>query len=203
MLIVGLTGNIAAGKSAVASRLAALGAPVIDADLLARAAVDPGTPALARIVERWGHQMLTAGGMLDRAALRRIVFSDATERAALDAIVHPEIARLREERTAEQRGRGAPLVICDIPLLFEAGLESTVDLVVLVNAPDAVRRARLIGDRGCAPDEANAMMAAQMPAARKRTRAHHIIENDASLAELDANVLTLHEALLRASRTQA
>lgn len=203
MLIVGLTGNIAAGKSAVASRLAALGAPVIDADLLAREAVNPGTPALARIVERWGHRMLTAGGVLDRAALRGIVFADATERAALDAIVHPEVARLRDERAAEQRARGAALVICDIPLLFEVGLERTVDLVVLVDAPDALRRARLIGDRGLAPDEADAMMAAQVPAARKRARAHHIIENDGSLEELDAKVRTLHEALLRAARARA
>lgn len=203
MLIVGLTGNIAAGKSAVASRLAALGVPVIDADLLAREAVDPGMPALGQIVERWGLRILTPSGTLDRAALRGIVFSDAAERAALDAIVHPEVARLREARAAAERARGAPLVICDIPLLFEAGLENTVDLVVLVDAPDAIRRARLIGDRGLAPDEADAMMAAQMPAALKRERAQQIVDNDGTHAELDAKVRTLHAALLRLSRAHA
>lgn len=196
MLIVGLTGNIAAGKSAVAERLAAFGATVIDADVLAREAVRPGTRALRRIVDRWGVAVLDTDGALDRAALRRIVFADAAERAALDAIVHPEVARLREAHVADARARGDRLVICDIPLLFETGLESRMDQVVLVDAPAELRLARLVRDRGLSESEAAAMMAAQMPAERKRRGAHHIIENDGTLAELDAKVAALHRALM-------
>lgn len=195
MHIVGLTGNIAAGKSAVAARLAALGAPVIDADLLARAAVEPGTPALAAIAARWGAGVLAPDGRLDRAALRRIVFADPSERRALDAIVHPEVARLRDAAVAAERARGATIVVCDIPLLFEAGLEDSVDTIVLVDAPAATRRARLVRDRGLTPADADAMIAAQLPAASKRGRAHFVIDNDGTRAELDARVDALWAAL--------
>jgi dephospho-CoA kinase len=195
MRIVGLTGNIAAGKSAVAARLAARGAPIIDADLLAREAVAPGTPALAAIAHRWGAGVLGADGALDRGALRRIVFVDPAERDALDAIVHPAVARLRKAAVETARRRGEPIIVCDIPLLFEAGLEDTVDTIVLVDAPEALRRERLIRDRGLAPAEADAMMAAQMPADWKRARAHHLIENDGTLEELDARVEALWETL--------
>lgn len=195
MRIVGLTGNIAAGKSAVAARLAALGAPIIDADLLAREAVAPGTPALAAIAHRWGAGVLRPDGALDRGALRRIVFADPAERAALDAIVHPAVARLRNAAVETARRRGEPIVVCDIPLLFEAGLEDTVETIVLIDAPEAMRRSRLIRDRGLAPAEADAMIAAQWPADRKRARAHHVIENDGTLEDLDARVEALWETL--------
>lgn len=199
MLIVGLTGNIAAGKSMVAQRLAALGATVIDADHLAREAVRPGTRALRRIVDRWGVGVLMPDGTLDRAALRKIVFADDVERAALDAIVHPEVALLREEEVAAARARGDRLVVCDIPLLFEVGLEGAMDRVVLVDAPPEVRRERLMRDRGLSASAASAMMAAQMPSQRKRDRAHHLIDNDGTVEELDAKVRALHEELLRAA----
>ena len=199
MLIVGLTGNIAAGKSMVAQRLAALGATVIDADHLAREAVRPGTRALRRIVDRWGVGVLMPDGSLDRTALREIVFADDVERAALDAIVHPEVALLREEAVAAARARGDRLVVCDIPLLFEVGLEGAMDRVVLVDAPPQVRRARLMRDRGLSASAASAMMAAQMPSQRKRDRAHHLIDNDGTVEELDAKVRALHEELLRAA----
>lgn len=199
MLIVGLTGNIAAGKSMVAQRLAALGATVIDADHLAREAVRPGTRALRRIVDRWGVGVLMPDGSLDRTALREIVFADDVERAALDAIVHPEVALLREEAVAAARARGDRLVVCDIPLLFEVGLEGAMDRVVLVDAPPEVRRERLMRDRGLSASAASAMMAAQMPSQRKRDRAHHLIDNDGTVEELDAKVRALHEELLRAA----
>jgi dephospho-CoA kinase len=198
MRIIGLTGNIAAGKSAVAARLSALGAHLIDADLLAREAVAPGSPALAAIVARWGPALLTAAGTLDRAALRRIVFSDAAERAALDAIVHPEVARRRDTAVAAAEAAGAELVICDIPLLFEAGLEDTVDAIILVDAPEAVRRERLIRDRGLSPAEADAMIAAQMPSALKRARADYIIENSSSREALAAQADALWHSLANA-----
>lgn len=195
MLVVGLTGNIAAGKSAVAARLASHGVPIVDADRLARDAVAPGSPALGRIVARWGTGILDADGALDRAALRRIVFADATERRALDAIVHPEVARLREAAVAALRDHGERLVVCDIPLLFEAGLEGSVDRIVLVDAPVAVRRERLVQDRGLSAAEADAMIAAQQPSASKRARAHAVIDNTGSRAELEAAVDALHDAL--------
>lgn len=199
MLIVGLTGNIAAGKSMVAQRLAALGATVIDADHLAREAVRPGTRALRRIVDRWGVGVLMPDGTLDRTALREIVFADDVARAALDAIVHPEVALLREEEVAAARARGDRLVVCDIPLLFEVGLEGEMDRVVLVDAPPEVRRERLMRDRGLSASAASAMMAAQMPSQRKRDRAHHLIDNDGTVEELDAKVRALHAELLRAA----
>jgi dephospho-CoA kinase len=193
MLTVGLTGNIAAGKSAVASRLAELGALVVDADILAREAVEKGRPALDAIRARWGNGVLRADGSLDRAALRRIVFSDPAERAALDAIVHPAVARLRNAAVETARRRGEAIVVCDIPLLFEAGLERTVDRVVLVDAPVALRRARLVGDRKLAPDEADAMIAAQLPADAKRARADYVIDNDGTPEELEAHADALWE----------
>lgn len=195
MRIVGLTGNVAAGKSAVAARLAEHGALVIDADVLAREAVGPGRPALARIVERWGRGVLRPDGTLDRAALRRIVFADPAERAALDAIVHPAVARLRDAAVETARRRGESIVVCDIPLLFEVGLEDTVDTIVLVDAPAAVRRERLIRDRGLAPEEADAMIAAQWPSETKRAHAHHVIDNTGTREALDAQVDALWEAL--------
>jgi dephospho-CoA kinase len=195
MYILGLTGNIAAGKSAVASRLAALGAHVIDADLLAREAVAPGSVGLAAIVRRWGPSILAADGTLDRAALRRIVFADPAERAALDAIVHPEVARRRSQAVAAAEEAGAAIVVCDIPLLFEADLENTVDAVLLVEAPASMRRERLLRDRGLTPKEADDMIAAQMPSELKRGHAEYIIENVGSREELIAQVDALWSEL--------
>lgn len=191
MHVIGLTGNIAAGKSTVAAGLTAAGLPVIDADTLAREVVAPGTPALAAIVARWGPTILAADGTLDRAALRRRILANPADRTALEAITHPAIAARRAARTAELAATGAPVVICDIPLLFEAQLEDTVDEIVLVDAPVAVRRARLIRDRGIAPSEADALIAAQMPAERKRAYADVVIENAGSRADLEAAIAML------------
>src|SRR5919199_6747659 len=132
MLLVGLTGNIASGKSTVARMLAERGATVIDADVLARRAVEAGTPAYAKVVERWGREVLAADGRLDRAALRGIVFSNPAELEQLNAIVHPEVERMREELVAAARARGDGVVVCDIPLLFERELAGRFDCVVLV-----------------------------------------------------------------------
>lgn len=199
MRIVGLTGNIAAGKSLVAQRLVELGAPLVDADLLAREAVAPGSAGLAAIVARWGPGLLAADGSLDRAALRRIVFADADERRALDAIVHPEVARLRDLALARHRADGARVVVCDIPLLFEAALEDSVDTIVLVHAPAALRRERLLRDRGLSAAEADAMIGAQMPSEWKRERADHVLENVGTRDELRAAVDRLWPLLDSAS----
>lgn len=195
MRIIGLTGNIASGKSSVARLLAERGIPVIDADVLAREAVAPGSPALARIVERFGLEALAPDGTLDRTALRRRVFGAPLELDALNAIVHPAVGRLRDVALDRQRAAGAPVVVCDIPLLFEAGLTGSVDTILLVDAPRDVRLDRLVRDRGLAPAEAMQMIAAQMPAELKRARADVVIDNDGSREDLAARVDAAWRAL--------
>lgn len=201
MLVIALTGNIAAGKSSVARHFAAWGATVIDADALAREAVAPGTDALRAIAARWGPAVLQADGTLDRAALRAVVFADAAERAALDAILHPEVGRRRAAALAAARARGERLVICDIPLLFEAGLGGTVDGVVLVDAPAALRRERLLRERGLSPAQADAMIAAQWPSERKRPLADWIIDNTGSFADLAARAHGVFDTLAARARS--
>ena len=123
---------------------------------------------------------------MDRAAVRQVVFADDGLRRGLEAIVHPEVRRLRDEWTAEQRAAGAGVVVWEIPLLFETEMEGEVDVVVLVDAPTGVRRRRAMGTRGLSGEEADAMMAAQMPADRKREGAHFVIENGGTRDELAA-----------------
>ena len=188
MLLVGLTGNIASGKSSAARLFAERGATVIDADLLAREAVRPGTPALAAIVERWGQAVLAPDGVLDRPSLRARVFAEPAELEALNAIVHPEVGRLRDEALDAARTRGDRVVVCDVPLLFERDLAGDFDVVVLVDAPRDLRLERLVHDRGLREPEAMAMIAAQMPAELKRARADHVIENAGTREALAAAV---------------
>lgn len=203
MLKVGLTGNIAAGKSTVARTWRELGGTVVDADLLARQAVAPGTPALAAIEAQWGPWVLEEGGGLDRAALRQIVFSDPGARARLEGIVHPAVASLRDDLYREAKARGESLVVADIPLLFEVGLADEFDVVVLVDAPEETRLMRLVGDRGMDPDEARRMMAAQMPSALKRARADVVIENTGSIADLERRAGEVWRDLFRRAESHA
>ena len=183
MYRVALTGNIASGKSAVADEWSRLGAHVIDADVLARQAVAPGTDALRRIEELFGSGVIV-NGALDRAALGRIVFGDADRRRQLEAIVHPEVQRLRARAEAEAAERGHAIVVHAIPLLFETGLESGFDAVVLVDADERVRLERLVTKRSLDEAEATAMIASQQPAAAKRARADYVIDNNSTLDDL-------------------
>lgn len=205
MLHLALTGNIASGKSTVASLLKAHGATIIDADLLAREAVRPGTAALEAIVDRFGPSVLQADGLLDRPALRRHVFRDPVARDALNAIVHPVVARLRDAQLAAATRRGDAVVISDTPLLFEVGLEQAFDGVILVDAPEPERLARLQRDRGLSPDEAQAMIDAQWASAQKRSRATWIIDNDGPPEQLPVRVAELWQTIqalpLRGSAT--
>ena len=195
MLLVGLTGNIASGKSTVAHLLAARGATIIDADVLARRALDAGTAASQEIVGRWGKDVLSADGYLDRGALRRRVFQDIEELEELNRIVHPEVARMRDRLVAEARERGDKIVVCDSPLLFENKLMDGFDCIVLVDAPRPTRLDRLVRTRGLTETEALDMIAAQMPAELKRARADFVIDNTSSLAELEARVDEVWESL--------
>lgn len=196
MLLVGLTGNIASGKSTVAQLFSERGATIIDADVLARRAVERGTPAYDAIVRRWGTSVLAPDKHLDRAALRRIVFAKASELEALNEIVHPEVERLRQQRVAEARARGDRIVACDIPLLFEKKMADRFDRIVLVDAPRPLRLERLVSDRDLVETEAMAMIAAQMPAELKRARADFVIDNAGTLAQLEHRVSEVWAALL-------
>jgi dephospho-CoA kinase len=200
MLLVGLTGNIASGKSTVSRMFAERGATIVDSDVLARRAVEPGTPVHGRIVARWGAAVLDRDGRLDRAALRRIVFSDPDEREQLNAIVHPEVERMREAIVRAAERRGDRVVVCDIPLLFEKQLADRFDRVVLVDAPRAVRLERLLRERGLDEAEAQGMIAAQMPAELKRARADLVIDNGGTLEELERQVAAAWAALEEAEQ---
>jgi dephospho-CoA kinase len=188
MVLVALTGNIASGKSEVGRLLGQHGATIIDADVLARRAVERGRPAYRAIVERWGREILLPDESIDRAALRHIIFANPRDREALNAIVHPRIEELRDASVLEARRRGDRVVVCDIPLLFERGLEAKFDRIILVDAPAATRLERLRRTRRLDEVEAKAMMASQMPADLKRRRADYIIDNDGSLESLAQRV---------------
>lgn len=180
--MVGLTGGIGAGKSAVARRLAELGAVVVDADQLAREVVAPGTDGLAEIVQAFGPSVLAEDGCLDRPALGRLVFADPAARRRLEAIVHPKVRR----RTAELVAAAPPdaVVVNDIPLLVESGLAAGFDVVIVVEADPDVRVERLVRYRGMAGDEARARIAAQASDAERRAVADVVIRNDGSLDDL-------------------
>jgi dephospho-CoA kinase len=197
MILIGLTGNIASGKSEVARMLADRGATVIDADVLAREAVRPETQALKDIVKRWGKDILKKDGSLDRKALRQIVFADQSELDALNRIVHPGVTRLRDREIAIAKERGDPIVVCVIPLLFERNLVEEFDAIVLVDALRPLRLERMATTRGLEETDAMNMIVAQMPAELKRARADYVIENNGSLDDLERDVDALWSSLQR------
>ncbi len=205
VLMVGLTGGIGSGKSAVAARLAELGAVVIDADQVAREVVTPGSAGLAEIVATFSERVLDAHGALDRAALGAIVFGDAAARRRLEAITHPRV----RARTAELVAAAPPhaIVVNDVPLLVEVGAAPTYHLVVVVQAALATRLARLTRNRGMDRAEAERRIAAQADDARRRAAADVVLSNDGDLTELHAAVdalwcdrLVPYEENLRARR---
>ena len=197
MLLVGLTGNIAGGKTEVSKLLGDLGATIIDSDVLAREVVEPGTPALEAIVRNWGSSVLAPDGTLDREALRNNVFQDPDELQELNEIVHPEIEKRRDAAIAEARERGDSVVVCVIPLLFEKHMVEDFDKVVLVDAPRPLRFERLQKKRGIEEAEALRMIAAQMPAELKKARADYCIDNTSSMEDLRKQVEALWEDLQR------
>jgi dephospho-CoA kinase len=196
MLSVALTGNIGAGKSTVADLFRRWGATVIDADALVREVQSPGQPALAAIAGRFGNELIRADGTLDRAALRAKVLKDPQALAALNRIVHPEVHRRRTGLLAEAASRGDRIVVSDIPLLFEAADPSEFDVVILVDAPESVRRSRLLDSRRLPREDIERLMAAQLSSALKRSRSDYIIENSGDLAALERSALSVWQALL-------
>jgi dephospho-CoA kinase len=196
MLNVALTGNIAAGKSAVAALFRQWGATLIDADAIVRQVQAPGGPVVARIAEAFGPAVVRPDGELDRPRLRRLVLDDPEARAALERIVHPAVQGRREQLLGEAAARGDRIVVSDIPLLFEAADPAGFDAVVLVDAPEPVRLARLMAHRGLAEDEARRMIAAQLPAREKRARSDFVIDNDGDFAALERAAASVWRALL-------
>jgi len=203
MLNVALTGNIAAGKSTVVGFFRRWGATIVDADELAREAEAPGSDVLAAIARRFGTDVLTADGSLDRAALRSKVMGDDVALADLNTLVHPAVQRRRADLLREAEQRGDVLVVNDIPLLFEVLDPAQFDVVVLVDAPPPLRLTRLRAMRGLSNEDADRMIAAQMPAERKRARSQYVIENAGSLPELEAQARTVFRELRRRAATHA
>lgn len=186
MISVGLTGNVASGKSEVSRIWAEAGVPVVSADQLARDAVRPGSEGLSSVVDAFGPEVLSEDGTLDRARMRSTVFGDEAARRRLEDIVHPIVWRLRDEWLGARKAEGAAIVVSEIPLLFETGREGDFDVVVFVDAPADVRLARMIEHRGLSEEEGRRIMAAQMPADEKRARADVVLQNDGTLEELEA-----------------
>lgn len=182
---VGLTGGVGAGKSSVAALLAERGAVVIDADAVAREVVEPGTPGFAAVVEHFGASVVGADGRLDRPALAAIVFADAGQRNALNAIVHPLVRRRSGELMAA--APAGAIVVYDMPLLVEHGSAADFDVVVVVLADVDVRLRRL-ADRGMPADDARARMANQASDDERRAVADEVVVNDGDRATLAAQV---------------
>ncbi len=203
MLNVGLTGNIASGKSTVARLFADWGAVVIDADAIVHALEQPGTPVFNAIVAKFGEDVLAPDGRLDRPALRARVFGNRDALAALNGMVHPAVAAERDRQMAEARAARTKVLIQDIPLLFEVMDPKQFDAVVLVDAPEAARRERLERLRGLDPDTAKSMIGAQRPSAEKRPKATFIIDNEADFATLDKRAREVWRQLERRAARSA
>lgn len=196
VLVLGVTGGIACGKSLVTSQLIACGAVAIDADQLAREVVSPGTPGLRRLVERFGAEILSPEGGLDRVAMADRIFADATARADLNRMLHPAIAELAVSRLATLRAEGkAPLIVYEAALLFEVGAETRVDKVVVVSLPETLQVQRLMLRDGLDAAAARARIAAQMPLAEKVARGDFVIDNSGSVAATGRQVATLFTQL--------
>jgi dephospho-CoA kinase len=200
--LVGLTGGIATGKSTVARLIAERGIPVVDADQLAREAVAPGEPALAEIARRWP-QVIAGDGRLDRRRLGAIVFADAVARGRLEAILHPRIAALADERAAALAAQGHPLAFYEASLLVETGRHRDFDGLVVVNASPETQIARVMARDRLARDEARARLAAQLPLREKLAVATSVIDNDGDLAATTAQVDRLLAELGAPARSKA
>ena len=197
MLRVGLTGGIGSGKSEVSKRLAAYGAALIDADVAARAVVEPGTPGLGEITAVFGPQVLLPDGRLNRERLGQIVFADDGALAKLNAIVHPlvhERTQQLEQQATATLGPGG-IIVQDVPLLAENGLQNGFDTVIVVDAPDDQRLQRLIETRGMTAEHARERMAAQAGRDQRLAIADIVVDNSGTLADLDQQVAEVWSVL--------
>ena len=196
---VGLTGGIASGKSAASAMFEALGVPVLDADQTARDVVEPGTPGLARIIETFGNEVLTADGQLDRAKLRAIVFKDNDKRQALEAIVHPAV---RVAMQAWRESLDTDYCILAIPLLVESGLNRMTDRVLVIDVDPDTQRRRLIERDGIDAALAERMIQSQVGREERLAAADDVVDNNGSLAGLQSQIDTLHRRYVALSHAE-
>lgn len=203
MLNVGLTGNIASGKTAAAVLFRDWGATIIDADAIVRRLQRPGTAIFQAIVDRFGPDALGPDGSLDRSALRARILANPAEKRALEAIVHPAVDAERRRLMHHAASRRDGIVINDIPLLFEAMDPARFDAIVLVDAPVPLRMERLMQQRGLPAGDAARLIAAQLPAETKRARAHYLIDNDGSRDLLRDRAWQVWRKLLSRARALA
>jgi dephospho-CoA kinase len=194
MLLVGLTGGLGAGKSTVARMLGDRGAVVVDADELARQALEPGTRAFKEVCDLFGDEVLTPQGEIDRRALAQKVFADEEKRRALESITHPEVFRKLAGIVESHQGTNA-VVVFDAPLIMETGFDQAVDVLVVVTAPQDEQVARVNRDRGMAQEEARARIASQVDPEQRVARADELLRNDGDLRELERQVEELWERL--------
>jgi dephospho-CoA kinase len=187
VLLVGLTGGIGSGKSTVARLLERRGAVVIDADQLARDAVAKGTPGFEQVVRAFGEEIVAPDGDLDRPALATIIFSDPERKAALESVVHPEVARRFGEQVGELRGTDK-IVVYVSPLLVELGLAPAFDAVIVVTASPHLRVSRVASGRDLSPEDVRGRMATQATDEQRMEVADILVDNDGSLAELEPQV---------------
>ena len=202
MLLVGLTGGMGAGKSTVARMLEQRGAVVVDADVLARQALMPGTAGYTKVTELFGPEIIASDGEIDREALARRVFADDEARVALESITHPEVFRLLGDALEDYRDTDR-IVVFDAPLIVEAGFASACDAVVVVTAPEDAQIARVMKDRGMTEDAARARLRAQAPTTEKEQVADLVIRNDGTTEDLDRSVDVVWERLTEAARAKA
>ncbi|SDZ80368.1 dephospho-CoA kinase [Desulfuromusa kysingii] len=204
VLVLGITGNIASGKSTVSKELARRGAVVVDADQLAREVVEAGSAALQKIVAAFGTEVLQHDGCLDRDKLGQMVFADVKVRAMLNRIVHPEIAERSKQRLQELQQRGdIPLIVYEAPLLFEVGAESRVDKVLVVKVDPVEQLRRLQLRDGLSEMAAKERMAAQMPQSQKIARADFVIDNSGRIEETLSQVELLWPKLVAEGQPKA
>ena len=202
MLTIALTGGIACGKSTVAGILSALGASIIDADAISRSLTAPGGAALPAIRKAFGEGVFHPDGTLDRAALAAIVFSDKKSLAALNAITHPLIFQQMREAAEGCRKHGADVVVLDVPLLFETGMEHLGDIVACVRCPEETQIERLKTRNGMSREEALSRIRSQMPVDEKVRLSDVAIDTDCSLEELNRAVHKLYQGWLKAARKE-
>ncbi|MGH2727163.1 MAG: dephospho-CoA kinase [Actinomycetota bacterium] len=194
MLLVGLTGGIASGKSTVARLLVERGSVLVDADQIARDVVEPGTPAWSKVVEHFGSGILLPDKSINRVALGEIVFNDRVKLALLNEITHPEVMRRIADRL-EELSSTDEIVVVDVPLLAEVGATDMFDLIVVVASGRDVQRDRLLRTRGMTEEHADARIASQLPLAERAAVADVMISNDGSMEELVAQVDELWQRL--------
>lgn len=197
MKLVGLTGGIASGKSTVAAMLQRLGAAVVDADELAREVVQPGQIAWQEIVDAFGPEILQEDRALDRPKLRKIVFDDPQARTKLEAMIHPRVRALAEEKIRDLAAAGQAVVVYEVPLLFEVRLHETLRPVILVACDPKTQTVRIMRRDRVSGAEAQKTIAAQMSLEEKRKLADYVIENNGSLEKLERQVRELWEKLTR------